>query len=357
MERVYVGIDLGSKVCAGAVKDKMGEMLEEVVFKTSEENLVGFIKKLLGAVRVLIEEGELAGWAYRLILPHVEMIAVSNPTRNAWVAKGKKKGDEVDAGKLADLLRLNCYSLVYHPDDKKMDNFKKAVQNYEQMVSRTSALKCQIKAMLRQQGVIVTGSAVFGAEGRKEAIARVRDETIEEMLHQTFHLLDAANYGKARAKRLVGKLSKEYPVIERYKKMPGVSNVLAARFVAYVQDPYRFNKRTLWSFSRLGVVKRSSDGVSIGGEHLDKGGNGVLKDLSRKAFGGAMSTRRDNGIKYTYWMSKAGTGNHTHARLNTQRKILAIMLAMWRYQTEYSDDHVTGKGLERPASKDPRKVR
>ncbi len=356
MERVYVGIDLGSKVCAAAVKVEMGKMLEEVVFKTSEENLVGFIKRLRGEVRVLIEEGEMAGWAYRLILPHA-WIAVSNPTRNAWVAKGKKKGDEVDASKLADLLRLNCYSVVYQPDNKKMANFKKAVQNYEQMVSRTSALKCQIKSMLRQQGVIVTGKAVFGAEGRKKATAEVEDETIEEMLHQTFHLLDAANYGKTRAKRLVGKLSKEYPVIERYKKMPGVSDVLAARFVAYVQDPYRFNKRTLWSFSRLGVVKRSSDGVPIGREHLDKGGNGALKDLSRKAFGGAMRTRRDNGIKYTYRMSKARTGNHTHARLNTQRKILAIMLAMWRYQTEYSDDLLTGKGLEKSASKGPRKVR
>ncbi|MCG2818191.1 MAG: hypothetical protein L6433_04215, partial [Actinomycetia bacterium] len=209
----------------------------------------------------------------------------------------------------------------------------------------------------RQQGVIITGQAVFGAEGRKEAMAEVGDETIEEMLRQTFHLLDAANYGKSRAKSLVRKLSREYPVIERYKKMPGVADVLATRFVAYVQDPYRFNKRTLCWFSGLGVVKRSSDGVPIGGEHLNKDGNGALKDLSRKAFDGAMRTKRDNGIKYTYRMSKARTGNQTHARLNTQRKILAIMLAMWRYQTEYSDDLVTGKGLERPASKDPRKVR
>ena len=84
--------------------------------------------------------------------------------------------------------------------------------------------------------------------------------------------------------RILRQESRKYPVIKRLKKIPGIGPVLAARFVAYVGDPNRFNKRTLASYSCLGVIKRSSDGSPIGRERLSKAGNFALKDLSRTAF-------------------------------------------------------------------------
>jgi hypothetical protein len=54
-------------------------------------------------------------------------------------------------------------------------------------------------------------------------------------------------------------------------------------------------------------------------------------------------TKRTNGIKDFYLRSLTSTGKETSARLNTQRKILAIMLAVWRDGTDYSDELVTGK--------------
>jgi hypothetical protein len=39
----------------------------------------------------------------------------------------------------------------------------------------------------------------------------------------------------------------------------------------------------------------------------------------------------------------ARTGSATKARLNAQRKILALMLAIWRDGTEYRDELVTGQ--------------
>ena len=102
------------------------------------------------------------------------------------------------------------------------------------------------------------------------------------------------------------------------------------------------------SFSRLAVVKKESGESSIGGEHLSREGNGAMKDLSRTVFNGAMRTRRMNGIKDYYLKSLRRTKNETHARLNTQRKILAVMNAVWRDETEYSDHLVTGNGAKRP---------
>ncbi len=113
----------------------------------------------------------------------------------------------------------------------------------------------------------------------------------------------------------------------------------AARFVGYIQEPGRFrNKRKLWRYCRLGITDRSSDGTPLGRKRLDPNGNGRLKELSRTVFLGAMRSREDNRFKRAHQATLEGTHDKTHARLSTQRKILATLWAMWKGGTEYQDD-------------------
>jgi transposase len=343
MKKVYIGIDVSSKTCAAAAIDVRGHLLAAVEFRTTEYNLIRFIQEQGGRTNVLIEEGELACWVMRTLLPHTESIDISDPRRNAWIAKAARKDDRTDALKLAELARLGSYSPVYHPESEEMVAFKIVVKNYDRIARRTATVKNQIKAHFRCQGIMTTGTRVFSRKGRDEAISRVNHPEMQQLLKQEFALLDYLIKEKVRAKSQVSRMSKKFPVIERFRKIPGIDIILASRFVAYVANPYRFNKRELWSFSCLGVASRESAGSSLSREHLDRAGNGTLKDLSRKAFCGAMSTRSTNGIKMFYRHSFSRTGNATHSRLNAQRKILAMMLAMWRYGTEYSDDLFMGK--------------
>jgi len=345
MKKVYVGIDVGSKQCAAVAIDSLGKTVDSEAFKTSERNLIAFAQRQKGEVRVLIEEGEMAGWVRRTIRPHVASVAVCDPKRNAWIAKAPNKRDAVDAAKLAELLRLDSFSAVWHPEEDDMAGFKVLVQHYDETSRRLARVKCQIKARLRRQGVVTSGNGVYGMVGRLKVLERVANPHVKRAMEQEFMLLDYLARAKAEAGRLLVEASRGYPVIKSLREIPGVGPVLSARFVAYVGDPNRFNKRTLASYSCLGIVKRSSDGSPIGREHLSKAGNAVLKDVSRTAFERAKTTKRPNGIKEFYAGSLSRTGSQTKARLNTQRKILAIMLAMWRDGTEYSDKLVTGKAF------------
>lgn len=342
MKKVYVGMDLGSKQCAAVAIDSRGKMLDSEVFRTGERNMISFFEKLKGSVYVIIEEGELASWVARTLRPHVERAVVSDPRRNAWVAKGGNKNDPLDAAKLAELLRLGSYSEVWHPSDDGIADFKLVVQRYDECSKKLARTKCQIKSLLRRQGVITSGKAVYGLKGRQVALGKIESEAVRQLIAAEYEMLDFLVLAKAKALRILRRESRKFPVIRRLKKIPGVGPVLAARFVAYVGDPKRFNKRTLASYSCLGVVKRSSDGLSIGREHLSKAGNFALKDLSRTAFERARVTKRSNGITEFYLESLARTNSRTSARLNTQRKILAIMLAIWRDGTDYRDEMVTG---------------
>lgn len=340
MSEVYVGIDVGSTTCAAAVRDEGGEILMERGFSTTESDLVEFVGGLDGEVSVLFEEGEMAGWMFRLLLPHAGSVEVCDPKRNAWVYKEKPKADPVDAKKLSELLRLGSYKVVYHTDDENMATFKIVVQHHQQMVKTVARIKNQIKSRLRQQGVIITGGGLYTKDGRHEAISRVGNAPVQLLLLHDFRLLDDAERQREEAKRLVVRESGAFPAVGRLKKMPGVGIIGASRFFSYVQDPNRFNVGELCKYSRMAVVGRESGGKPLGGEHLNRDGNGTLKDVSRKAFDGAMRTKGPNGIKEFYRRSLQRTGDHTKARLNTQRKILAVMLAVMREGGKYSDDRV-----------------
>jgi|SRR5450759_106393 transposase len=339
MKEVYAGMDIGSKECAVVAIESGGSQIDSVVFKTSERNMVAFFSRHPNS-KVLIEECEMAAWVRATIKPHVASVIVCDPKRNAWVAKGTNKNDRVDAAKLAELNRLGSFSEVWHPDDEDVAGFKVLVKHYDDTSKRLAEVKCQIKARLRKQGVVTRGEAVYGPR-RDEALSRVGNTFARIAIEQDYELLDYLEGAKKAARSSVVAASGRFPVIALLKEIPGVGPILAARFVAYVADPHRFNKRTLASYSCLAVVKRSSDGSPLGREHLSKAGNSALKDLSRTAFERAMATRSPNGIKEFYAGSLTRTGDKTKARLNTQRKILALMLAIWRDKTEYRDELVT----------------
>jgi hypothetical protein len=129
----------------------------------------------------------------------------------------------------------------------------------------------------------------------------------------------------------------------------------AARFSAYIQTPHRFSsQRKLWRYCRLGITERSSEGKRLGPKRLDQTGHGRLKDVARKAFIRALHTRREDAFKRSYQQTLARTHNATHARLTTQRKILAMLRAIGKGGTVYQDDKASEGTLSAEDRRDDR---
>lgn len=68
---------------------------------------------------------------------------------------------------------------------------------------------------------------------------------------------------------------------------------------------------------------------------MDRQGNPELKALSYWAWRGALQTKNHNEVKRFYRASLRRTQDKTHARLNTQRKIIATMWALWKRGEPY----------------------
>ena len=85
----------------------------ESVIETKASMILQFIDGLRGDVHVTFEEGTSAAWLYDLLKPHVTKLVVCDPRKNKSMREGNQS-DKIDARRLAELLRLDHLTPVYH---------------------------------------------------------------------------------------------------------------------------------------------------------------------------------------------------------------------------------------------------
>jgi len=337
-QSIFVGLDLGSSHCHQTVINSDGALVRSRSVPTGEYHLRNAFADLHGDVHVHAEASELSDWVRVIIKPMVTRFVVSHPRSLAWIAKDSVKDDAVDARKLAELLRFNLVHEVYYEDRADRRSFKQLVVHHEQLSREQARLKSKIKARLRTLGIIRKDTRLFSLTGQDELFASITDPLIAQIFRQSFAVLNQMLTSLAEAKTAMIGFSRRLPEVRLLQSAPGVGQITACRFVAYVQTPQRFsNKRKLWRYARLGITRRESNGKRLSHPHLDPAGCGSLKDVSRKIFEAARRTKTDNSFKRFYEQSLDNTKNAVHARLSTQRKILATLRAMWQANQPYRD--------------------
>lgn len=338
MSKLFIGLDVGSTTFHQVGMSPDGSVKLSRSFPMSEANLIKAFTGLGADIHVHTEAGELAPWVRGVITPLVARVVISHPPANAWIGKDPNKRDQLDATKLADLLRMNRVHEVYYAEQRSRREFKQLVQHFDDLTDQQIRLKYKIKARFRAQGVIVRGLRLFTAAGRGEVLGRVTSEQVRQTILQLYEVLDQTIATQLAAQKLMFQAAKSFPEVELFKAVPGIGPITACRFSAYVQTPHRFsNVRKIWRYCRLGVSRRSSDGKLLSRPKLDPSGCGRLKDVTRKAFDAAMRRKDDNMFKRAYERTLAGTHDKTHARLSVQRKFVSVLRAMWLTQTPYRD--------------------
>lgn len=339
MSTLFIGLDVGSTTFHQVGMQPDGSVKLNRSFPMSEANLIKAFTGLGSDLHVHLEAGELAPWVRSIIAPAVTRVVISHPPANAWIGKDPNKRDQLDATKLADLLRMNRFTEVYYAEQRSRREFKQLVQHFDDLTDQQIRIKYKIKARFRAQGVIVRGQQLFTAAGRGGVLTQITSQQIREAIIQLYEVLDQTLTSQLAAQKLMLQAAKAFPEVELFKAVPGIGPITACRFSAYIQTPHRFSTvRKIWRYCRLGVSRRSSDGKLLSRPKLDPSGCGRLKDVTRKAFDAAMRRKDDNAFKRAYERSLASTHSKTHARLSVQRKFVSVLRAMWLTQTPYRDE-------------------
>ncbi len=336
---LYLGLDAHARSCVLAAMNTTGRLLYTKAFTTSQAALISHVVAAPAHEKQLVlEESALAGWIADALRPYVDKLIVCDPRQNALISRGGNKDDYADAHKLCRLLRLGELTPVYHSDQGHRVDFKIAVQQYLAFRRNQASLKAQIKAKYHQAGVVhVAGTRVFSKTNRTYYLKQLPSAARQATVRRLYTLLDAAVSVQKEARAAMIRLGRRYPEIQRFMQMPGIGEVSAHVFDAFIQTPHRFaTKQKLWRYCKLGVRERSSSGKLLAYKRLDRSGSGALKAVSYQCWLSARKTREPNEVSQFYETSLIRTGNPTAARLNTQRKVLLVLWTIWKHNVAYN---------------------
>ncbi len=338
----YLGLDLHANNSTLGHMNEHGNFIGDIEFQTSEKNIVRALKSIRIKKKYLtIEEGNLTFWAAQIAGPLVTQVIVCDPRENALIYKSPYKKDKIDTKKLCRLLRLGELNHVYQPENDERAVFKASARHYIDLRDQVTRIKLKIKAMYRHWGIInVFSDSVYNKSKRNHYLEQVKHLPIRNQLLRLYHLMDQSDEMRISALKSMKQLGRKYDEIREFKKIPGIGDIGAHLFDAIIQTPHRFAKKSrLWKYCRLSIIDRTSDGKPLGYQRIDPSGNGELKAVSYRAFVAAM--KGNNEVKRFYLDSLQRTHSPKHARLNTQRKILATMYTIWKKGVAYRSELFT----------------
>ena len=340
----YIGMDVHQATISVAVMDGKGKLIMECVLETKAATIVEFIQGLHGGVSVTFEEGTSAAWLHDLLKPHVSHLVVCDPRKNALLKDGSKS-DRIDARKLAELLRSNQLSPVYH-GEHGVRTLKELGRSYLTITKDVSRVMSRIKALYRGWAIPCSGTTVYAPRHRAEWLAKIQEPGVRLRAERCYQQLDLLQPVRQEARRQLLLESRKHPGVKLLRQIPSIGPIRAALLVALLQTPHRFRtKRQLWAYSGFAVethesgeyryvrgkLQRNRERITVRG--LNDNHNPDLKNLFK---GAAISASARPGPLYDFYVSLLEKGMRpTMARLTLARKIAAITLIMWKKGVDF----------------------
>src|ERR1700735_3255494 len=162
----YIGMDVHQATISVAVLDSRGKLIMESIVETKAATILEFLQGLRGSLSVTFEEGTSAAWLHDLLKPHVTRVVVCDPRKNALLKDGSKS-DRIDARKLAELLRGNQLTSVYH-GEHGMRTLKELGRSYLTITQDLVWVMSRIKALHHRWTIPFRGATVYAPRHRAE---------------------------------------------------------------------------------------------------------------------------------------------------------------------------------------------
>lgn len=333
MVNYYIGADVHSNNVELAI-ERNQRIVQRHSLPTSIRALREVLDSLGGRTHLTFEEGPLAGWLYRHLKDHVDVLVVCDPRRNKLVSVDGDKDDRIDATKLATLLRGNFLRPVHHSDDLQRLWLKRWVAVYHDRVRAATRAINKIRALARLEGQRVPRRVLHDRLARQSWL-----DTLEANLAEALSLR-CRSYDRHRtevhaAKRQMMRRGRTFPIIAFWQALPGVGPVRATTLFAYLDTPWRFQKKSqLCKYCGVGLERTGSGKDRHGRDRPPRlelfwKVNRRLKDAVMGMTLSAIRSR-DNVFR-AYYEERvrhgALAGNARHA---TARKMLTVMWGMWK---------------------------
>ncbi len=330
-----VALDYGNRTTLCEVQDG------EVVARASATSL-GQLNRWIGPntapARVAIEACREAWWVVRKLEEwgHAGVIVDTTRARQLGIGQHHRKTDRIDAELLARSLEKGLIPAAHV--------LSEARQELRLHLSvRRSLIEARANEITTIKGLIRARMGIRFRIGRPGAFTSVvakacLDEPTRALIDPLVRSLADLNDQIAVCDAKLEELSAREPVIARLKTAPGVAAVLAAAFVAVVDDAQRFDHpHKLESYLGLVPSENTSGRRRLGA--ITKHGNTYLRALLVQGAWSILRLKRSDPLREWGHAVMARRGGKI-AAVALARRLAGILWAMWRDGTVYEPARV-----------------
>lgn len=321
----FIGMDAHSRQCTFSVRGKSGKMLRRAQVKTTDSLLIEFIESIKGPKALAFEEGVMSQWLYMLFHDRVDRLVVCQPTESIGA-----KTDKIDAGEIADLLRVDRLKSVFHANNELMRS-RVLISGYGDLVQELTRAKNRYSALYRQVAISTKVTKFYTSE---DMISLLGSETQRHVAQGLFEQIALLSKQQQEYRDIFEANVRKHKPIRLLTSIPGLGPVRANQIAGIIVTPHRFpNKYHFFSYAMLTKHNRISDGKLYGRKKAH--GQALLKEVFKTAAYSAV--RSDNAYKRKYDAMMAA-GKDSRAAINAvARMIAATVLGVWKSGKKYND--------------------
>ena len=339
-EKIYFGLDISQKTIEiFALKGEKGISFGKI--SNTKHGLTEFFDKIPKApdsIVVALETGTHSAWISRHLETRGFEVIVAHARDLAFIYKGDKKSDRIDAEKLARVARAD--KKLLHPvklmDAKRQEDLL-AIKARDLLVKERTCIINAIRGFVRSFGI---NDTEYSHETLNQ-LYNILPKELKQNLRGLFETLTAINTSIKNYDKKIARIAKEYPETEILQQIKGVGPLIALSFVLIIGDANRFTSRQCSSYTGL-VPKRDQSGDVDKQLEISKCGNKLLRRLlvqgAQYIMGpfGEDCDLRDFGNRIA---QRGGSIARKKAKVAVARKLAIAMLALWRNPEVKYDPH------------------
>lgn len=323
----HCGIDLANKTSAICVLDGKGRIVWERQCTTDEDGL-GQALKSFSKLRCVVEASPLSEWVAQLLEGLGHEVIVIDPRKAKALIATKKKTDRLDARNLARMSLSGWYTEV-HRKSAAARLLRSQLKARLGLVKMLSEQESRLRGLLRSHGILVGAVSRGRFEARVKEVAQRRCAELMPMLEMLLEVRHATRMALAKLTKALKRNAKLDPLCRLLMTAPGVGPIVAAAYVATIDEPRRF-RRSAQAAAYLGLAPRvyQSAETEYRGR-ISKEGDHLLRWLLVEAAHVLLTrTRRDSALKR--WgqrlIERKGLAK---ARVAVARKLAIVLHRMW----------------------------
>lgn len=341
-----VALDLGSRIAFCEVSD--GTVVARATVPQFE-SLLRWLGPNTPKARVAIESCREAWWAERKLREwgHEPVVIDTTRARKLGIGQHGRKTDRIDAEVLARAVEAKLVPRAHVLSEHRQQlRFQMSVRRA--LVETRAQFTTTVRGLARAHGVRLPSASPYGFA------AAMRDVELGEALRVLVRpLLDVIAQTDALIAEADAKLeflAEREPVTQLLKTAPGVGTVVAASFIAVVDDAKRFRKaHEVESYLGLVPSEETSGKRRLGA--ITKKGNSYTRSLLVQS---AWAILRSKGEDPLALWGRAIAMKRTKrvAAIALARRLVGVLWAMWRDGTVYEAARLgsaSAEGAEREA--------